>query len=131
VSDFAEARDAEGAIWLYLARTRAGGDGRPELEGSSRRLDLTGWPGKVVALYLGVATPEHVLGAARSADPRIARVQTAEAYFYLGELALLRADVAEARRRFDAVVDLVGKDVALKRLSAYAGAMAELRRLLR
>src|SRR3989441_7706623 len=81
--------------------------------------------------YLGVATPEHVLGAARSADPRIARVQTAEAYFYLGELALLRADVAEARRRFDAVVDLVGKDVALKRLSAYAGAMAELRRLPR
>jgi len=65
------------------------------------------------------------------ADPRIARVQTAEAYFYLGELALLRADVAEARRRFDAVVDLVGKDVALKRLSAYAGAMAELRRLPR
>jgi len=69
--------------------------------------------------------------SARSADPRIARVQTAEAYFYLGELALLRVDVAEARRRFDAVVDLVGKDVALKRLSAYAGAMAELRRLPR
>src|SRR5437870_13615807 len=48
--------------------------------------------------------------------PIFARVQTAEAYFYLGELALLRVDVAEARRRFDAVVDLVGKDVALKRL---------------
>jgi tetratricopeptide (TPR) repeat protein len=45
------------AIWLYLARARAGQDGRAELATSTERLKFVGITGQIVSLFLGKTRP--------------------------------------------------------------------------
>ena len=116
--------DAYAPLWRYLARARAGQEGRADLAASAQRLDLATWPGPVVALYLGNTTPEALLAAARNSDPQTQREQQCEAYFFLREQALLRGDHAEALRLFRATLD-----TGVTRFFQYDAARAELRRL--
>jgi tetratricopeptide (TPR) repeat protein len=65
--DFARAleldsSDTERALWLYLARSRAGQDARNELEKNGAQLKLTELPGPVTSLYLGKATAGGFVG---------------------------------------------------------------------
>ncbi len=111
-------------LWLYLARRRAGEEGRAELAESARRLDLSRWPGPVVALFLGHATPEAVLSSAEHSDAKKTLEQRCEAYFFLGELALLQGERSEAVRLFQAVLATRVRD-----FMEYHAAQVELRRL--
>ncbi len=127
--DFAEAlkanpSDAYSALWLFLAQTRAGKDGRSVLEQSLSRIKLTAWPGQAIELYLGAATPAAVLSAADDKDGIKSRKQHCEAYFFLAEKALLEGDRAKAMNLFQQSLD-TGAVTEMQ----YSGAQAELKRL--
>jgi tetratricopeptide (TPR) repeat protein len=92
-------------LWLYVSRVRAGQDGRAELEKNSRQAKLAEWPGPVFNLFLGKTTPEAILSAANNSNAKKDREQHCEAYFYLGEYALMKGNTAEARRFFQQSVD--------------------------
>jgi lipoprotein NlpI len=103
-ADFQELRKLDptslyAALWLDIADRRSG---QPStLEKASARLDLKSWPGPIVRLFLGRASPEQALAAANHANPRTKRARVCELNFYAGELALARGDKAEARRRLE------------------------------
>ena len=111
-------------LWLYVARERAGQDGRIELEKSSRQAKLTEWPGPVFNLFLGKATTETLLAAASNSDAKKDREQHCEAYFYLGEYALIKGNAADARRFFQQSVN-----TGVTAFVEYADAQAELKRV--
>ena len=125
--DFAKALELspgyqDAALWLYLARSRAGQEARGELERNAAQLKLTAWQGQVFSLFLGKITPEAVLSVATNSDAKTDREQHCKAYFYLGEHALIGGMGDEARRLFQQAIDT--------RVTAsieYAGAQAELR----
>jgi lipoprotein NlpI len=91
-------------LWLFLAQSRAGNDGKPELRKWSTGKDLAPWPGALVRLYLGDLTVEK-FNALPMPDSRHPADEQCEKSFYLAEfaqihghrdqaLALLRATVA-------------------------------------
>src|SRR5271157_2830555 len=128
-SDFAKALQLNPAypydvIWLYLAQARAGQDTTGELSKNAAQIELTGWPGQIISLYLGKMTPESVLAAAKDADPKKDREHDCETYFYLGEHALLAGKEEEARRLFQQSVD-----TGVTNFDEYTAAQAELKRL--
>jgi lipoprotein NlpI len=88
-------------IWLYFATRRLGGDASAEIAGVRSRADLSQWPGPIVMMLLGQATPEEALSGAWSFDHKTELLQRCEAYFFLGEYRLLLADREAARAAFD------------------------------
>jgi len=127
--DFAKAleldpSDSETALWLYLARTKAGQDARSELETNTAQLKLEAWPGQVVNLYLGKATPEAVLSAAANSDPATDQKQHCAAYFYLGEYALIEGKRDEAKGLFQKAM-ATGVTYSIE----YIGAQQELKHI--
>ena len=109
---------------LYLAKARGGDPDREMLATNAAQLDLTKWPGPVVSLLLGQATPQAVLNAAQDPDPQVQRERQCEAYFYIGEYLLIADQKGEAARMFQAAVS-----TGVTSLFEYASAKAELRRL--
>ena len=123
-SDLARAVEREpdqayGAIWLYLARARAGDGGAvADLETNAARLKPAEWPYPVAELYLGRRTAVATLAAPRKAGDRC------EAQFYVGEWHLLKGDRAAARSAMQMAVEMC-PNTFIESL----GAMAELQRL--
>jgi len=112
------------AIWLYLARARAGADAKTELAKNAERLKFEGITEKIVSLFLGKTTPADLLSAAKVADPKKQKDNVCEAYFYIGQQALLLGNRTEAIKLFRAAVE--NCEVTF---IEYAGAQAELTRL--
>ena len=79
-------------LWLYLARARMGQDPKTELAGYMANVKKGHWIYKSALLYLGKATPEQVLDAARKGNPHKRREREAEAYFYNGQDYLVNGD---------------------------------------
>ena len=120
------------ALWLYVAQSRAGQDGRSGLEENTSQIKLTAWPGQVIDLYLGKATPAAILSAASDPNPRTDQRQHSEAYFFLAEHALLEGRRTEAERLFHQAIDTaVVKDpnYAWAQNPQYIVAQEELKRL--
>lgn len=111
-----------GALWLYMARARAGQEARSGLVKDSAAMNLNVWPGPVISLYLGQATPQSVLAASKNADPVKEREQLCEAYFYLGQQAWIAGNHAQARQFFQQTLE-----THVTRFVEYAGAQAELK----
>jgi len=110
---------AYAAIWLYLARARAGDPGAAaELETNAARLKPADWPYPVAELYLGRRTTADTLAATGKAGDRC------EAQFYVGEWHLLKGDRAAA----GAALKLAA-DTCPGTFIESLGARAELRRL--
>jgi lipoprotein NlpI len=110
------------ALWRYVAMRRAGHDASALLDATSKRLANGAWPLPVVRYFQGAISGDALLAAAGAArDPK---GRLCEAYFYLGEAALLVNQPDEARKLFQAALD-TGKT----RFSEYAGATAELTHL--
>jgi PQQ-dependent catabolism-associated CXXCW motif protein len=100
-----EASNAYDAIWLHIARVRAGLVNLEELAANTEKIDRTAWPWPLVALFLGASAPETVHPAARSFGAESNRDdQVCEADFYLGFHRLANGQRAEAKRLFEAVV---------------------------
>jgi lipoprotein NlpI len=100
-----QASNAYHAIWLHIARVRAGLVNLEELVANTEKIDRTQWPWPVVALFLGASAPETIHAAARSFGAESDRDnQVCEADFYLGFHYLANGQRAEAKRLFEAVV---------------------------
>jgi tetratricopeptide (TPR) repeat protein len=110
-------------LWLFLALSHQGKDGKAELDRRAEKLDLKSWPGPVVELYRGKIGTDNVLSATRIGDAKTQRDQQCEADFYLGEHALLADDKEKAERLLDQAVNSCDH-----RFIEYAGAKAELAR---
>jgi lipoprotein NlpI len=83
-------------LWLFIAESKSGTNARGDLEKNAAALDMTKWPSIIAKLYLGTATPESVLAAAKDPDPKKEKSRICEAYFFLAERALLAGNRAEA-----------------------------------
>ena len=111
--------DAYPALWLYLARIRAGDQtAAAELAANARQLKPSEWPYAVVELYLGQRTAEATLSAPGKPDERC------EAQFYVGAWQLLRADRPAAIESLKTAVSTCPKDFVES-----TDAQAELKRL--
>jgi lipoprotein NlpI len=129
VPDFARAVQLDPSrtyrvLGLYLAKARAGNVDRQGLASNAARLDLTRWPGPVVALFLEQVTPQALIAAAQDPDPNAQRERHCEAYFYAGEFHLLRGQRAAAVQMFQSAVA-----TAVTSLFEHSSAKGELRRL--
>jgi len=93
-------KNAYGVLWLYLARLHQGKDETAALRDQSRALNLSTFPGPVIRYYLGEATVDDVMMAAKKGTRQEQREQLCEASFYLGEQFLLRGNRDEAVRLF-------------------------------
>ena len=111
-------------LGLYVAKARAGDADRESLAHNAAQLNLAQWPGPIVALFLGQATPQAVLEATRDSDPNLQRERQCEAYFYIGEYLLIADQRGEAARMLQAAVS-----TGVTSLFEYTSAKAELRRL--
>ncbi|MGE5303177.1 MAG: tetratricopeptide repeat protein [Alphaproteobacteria bacterium] len=113
------------AIWLYLARARAGQDGRAELAASVERLKFVGVTEQIVSLFLGKTTTDDLFLVAKNSDPKKQKENLCEAQYYTGQYVLLRGNKSEARKLFSNAVETCPTDFV-----EYFGAQAELKRLM-
>ncbi len=91
--------DADAALWLDLARRRAGLPS--ELADHAKRLDMGKWPAPIVRLFLGQETTEAVLAAADRGAPATRRARRCEASFFAGELMLDQSRERDAMQLID------------------------------
>lgn len=90
-------------IWLSVAARKSGAD--PDALVKKHRARLSGsWPSDAVTYMLGGLDEERLIALARQ-DEKESRLRLCEAYFYLGQKALLDGNHADARRWFDKSVD--------------------------
>ncbi len=132
-ADFAAAIElnppfAQAGLWSYLINSRIGqtANARRDLAKYSERIRLTTWPGQVVDFYLGRRSSDSLLSVLKPSELWKDKVQRCQAYFYLGENAMIAGNNEEAKRLFNLAVD-TGVSLAYE----YIGAQAELKRLQR
>jgi lipoprotein NlpI len=116
--------DAYSAAWLYLAQARNGRDAQADLRKNSVALKSGGWPEPVIRMYLRSLKTEDVLASAKDSDAKKNNKQQCQAFFYLGEDALLRGHPVEARKLFQQAIS-----TGASGNYEYIGAMAELDRM--
>jgi lipoprotein NlpI len=115
------------ALWLYLARKRAGSTEADEkLDAETRSDRAGGWPGPLALLYLGRTDVNSVQAAATDRVSKIQNDQLCEANFYLAHWHLLRDERDRALPLLKQAQAGCPKDFL-----EYEGAVAELRRLAR
>jgi lipoprotein NlpI len=112
------------AIWLYLATRRSGEDGGAAVSALPASGDLSEWPGPALMLYLGEVTPQQMLAAAWSFDPKTEVLNLCEAWFFLGEHYLLEGEPERAREAFERSVA-----TGIKHYLEYSVSRIELERL--
>jgi lipoprotein NlpI len=109
-ADFAHALElqpayAYNALWLDLARRRAGQPEADELARNAATFDATAWPAPLLKLYGGQSSAQDVrAAAAASGDAKAQSDHACEAAFYIGELALARGEAAAAKPELQAAV---------------------------
>ncbi len=111
-------------LWLYLARTRAGHDGKPGLRQVVPDLDPKQWPAPVVRYFLGRLSEARLLAKAKHPNQQIELEHVSEAYFYIAQQHLIARRKRQAVARLEQVLDT--------RITAsveYASAKAQLAKL--
>ena len=109
------------ALWRFVAQARS--DDATAASTLAKSASPGPWPAPVADYFLGRLSGDEVLAAA-AREPRSAPGRLCEAYFYLGEAALLENDTAQAAKLFKAALG-----TGMTRFSEYAAAKAELARL--
>jgi len=112
------------ALWLFLARKRAGLPGEKTLGLDARTAGTGRWPAPIVGLYLGNKTAEDVQKAAVDLNVNLQRNQRCEANYYIGQWQLLRGSRQQA-----ATLLRDARAMCPSSFIEYEGAVAELRRL--
>lgn len=113
-----------GVLWRYISNAKSATAKPGMLRPDSGKIDLSKWPGPILALYAGVLTAGQVSEAAKAAGGRTGAEETCEAAFYIGELRLLRNDPKGARESLQGAVRTCPHS-----FDEYHGAAAELGRL--
>ena len=95
--------DASAVMLGYLASVRSGidsVDSRTELARHARALDLNGWPGAAIAMFLGEAEPEAMLAQASGDSESVKNDGRHLGFFYVGQYYLLQANTVGAVEMF-------------------------------
>jgi lipoprotein NlpI len=92
------------AVWLDIAKRRVGEDGTRVLDDLLEQLQPDQWPAPVYRMLRGTLSPDEAVAAATSMDPRKTLLQKCEAYFYAGQLYLMRGETDQAKAAFQASV---------------------------
>jgi hypothetical protein len=88
-------------IWLYLASERQQpGRGKPALRDEAERADTGQWSSALMRHLAGLLDREALLQMAR-AKPELERLRLAEAYFYIGQQALVAGQRGDAQPWFE------------------------------
>lgn len=87
-------------LWLYLSLDRSGQDAPTILAPQVQKVLLSGWPGRLVSLYMNGGERDNVIQQIESGDPATQRERQCVGYFFLGQLALVSGDTPEAIRYF-------------------------------
>lgn len=108
--DFTKAVEVSGSedlpyalIWLALAEKKSGQVPDTALKKQVSRL-ASGWPADAVTFMIGELDADKLIVAAMQEEKEI-RLRLCEAYFYMGQKALLDGDLANAKRWFGKSVD--------------------------
>ncbi|HKZ08352.1 MAG TPA: tetratricopeptide repeat protein [Methylomirabilota bacterium] len=102
----ASSRDPWTALWLYVAQSRAGEDGRQELAANTSQFDHARWPAPLIELFLGKRSVESVFSSASDAR------RLCHSYFFAGEFELLRQRFSAARQMFTNAVRVCARNGA-------------------
>ena len=113
-----------GILWRYIANAKGGTAKQVMLLPYSGKIDISKWPGPLLALYAGALTAGQVSDAAKATGGRIGAGYVCEAAFYVGELRLLKDDPKGARESLQGAVKTCPHT-----FDEYYGAVAELARL--
>ena len=100
--DFAQAlalqrSNAHFALWLHVARLRAGAEDKREMMGNLARIDAGKWPGPLLAHLAGRETLEAAELAAQSPDPAAGPERRCDMAYFLGEQRLSDGDPESLR----------------------------------
>ncbi len=124
-ADFAQAltlpdAPADLALWQFVAASRGGDPAAAKtLAAAIQKAPAESWQAAIAQYFLGKISGDDLIKAARNAPGRLC-----EAYFHLGQAALIQGDSAEAAKLFTAV-----RTTGMNRYVEYAGALTELARL--
>ncbi len=101
------------AIWLHVARARAGQNDADEIAANANKVDRSQWPWPIFALFLGSMDPDEIRTAALSAEQQMTRVeQSCVADFFIGVYRIEKAAQADARPLFRSAVDHCPHDLS-------------------
>jgi lipoprotein NlpI len=116
--------DLDYQLWLFAARERSGSDGKRALASASGRIELDHWPGAVVSFLLGKSKEADLLREAKDVDRQKELEQLCGAYFYAGQMQMIRGKTKEAAALFQKSVD-----TNVTTLVEFSAARAELTRM--
>jgi lipoprotein NlpI len=85
-------------LWLAMSVKKMGGNPANEVKNYRQALGNI-WPVEVLSLMLGESKAEKLLTAAKQ-DEKESRMRLCEAYFFLGQLALIDGNITEAKQWF-------------------------------
>lgn len=92
------------ALWLHIARLRAGQPDMVELAANAKLVDRAEWPWPLYGLFLGTIRPEALLPFAKvGKDEAAIADRVCEADFYLGIYQDSRGERDTAKRLFESV----------------------------
>jgi lipoprotein NlpI len=97
-------QDPYGWLWLYLANRALGKEDSTKLKELARRRDA--WPTMIIRYMVGEASAADVMASVDVPDPAIKWMRTAEANYYLGQLAAMDGEAAKAAALFQACLDI-------------------------
>ncbi len=117
-----EPSDAYAALWLDIADRRNNVPSR--LAQATTHLNMAAWPAPVVLLYADQMTPHEVLVSAQNINPVISQARLCDAYFYGGELMLLKGQKDQAAHAFGLALKGCAKTV-----DEFSASFAELKAL--
>ena len=124
-ADFRQAADLDPAdqyavLWLDIATRR---NNQPShIAQTAKALNMSAWPAPIVFLFAGQMTPHDVAVAAQNIDPLVTQTRNCDAYFYIGELVLLKGDKDQATDLFRRALKECPKAV-----DEYSASVAELK----
>ena len=129
VSDFKTAvsllpGDPYAVIWLFLAQTRSGRDGRNDLIKNAAPFTREQWPGPIIAMLLEHSTAIELVYLASDPDSERQKEKKTEAYFYAGQKELAAGNRTGAVGYFRETVK-----TGITRFIEYIAAEEELKRL--
>lgn len=117
--------DSESALWLFMARTRAGAapEASAQLAGYAKRMPEGSWARLVSDLLLDQSSPQ-ALSAAIVEQGLLRQVQRCQASFYSGQWRLMKGEPAAAKNLLERA-----KRRCPEGSNEFVGAAAELERL--
>ena len=115
--------DPYAVIWLFLAQTRSGRDGRNDLTQNAAPFTREQWPGPIIAMLLEQSTVNELESLATDPDTERQKEKRTEAYFYAGQKELVAGNRTAAVSHFRETVN-----IGVTRFIEYIAAEAELKR---